>query len=166
MGKTNQCTTTTSYATTSAYASGPLLRYTIYLANPRDPPHCHVNQRNGRTWIDNLAAFRQGAAYRNARDQAKEKRDERIEVANGRATSLASGHRNSMPHQSSFSTNCRYTAADFRFMRSQFGQHMAYCDTSFSSHLPARSGFHSCLRNFLIFHAHRSLVPNSIALPL
>jgi hypothetical protein len=81
-----------AYTITSTFDGEHLHMYTTHPtqpANPGDPPEYHMNQLNGWTVTGNSEAFRQGAtAYRNARDWAKEKRDEFIETANGRVTNL------------------------------------------------------------------------------
>ena len=77
-----------AYTITSTYASGQLKLYTTHLAKPRGPgfPHEYImTQLKGWAMTSDPETFRQGAsAYRNARDWAKEKRDELIRLANER----------------------------------------------------------------------------------
>ncbi|KAK2795046.1 hypothetical protein FQN50_009805 [Emmonsiellopsis sp. PD_5] len=77
-----------AYTITSTYHGGQLKLYTTHLAEPRGPgcdPEYYMTQLNGWCMFGNLETFRQGAStYRNARDWAKEKRDEFIRVANER----------------------------------------------------------------------------------
>lgn len=79
-----------AYTITSIYAGGTLTLYTSHPVQPRKPggqPEYYMNQLRGWLLTDNLESFRQGVtAYRNARDWAKEKRDEFIKAANRRAT--------------------------------------------------------------------------------
>ena len=74
---------------TSTYYSGMLKMYTTHVAQPKDPggrPEYHMTQINSWAMTGNADTFRQGArAYRNARDWAKQQRDEAINRANERA---------------------------------------------------------------------------------
>ena len=82
-----------SYTITSSYSDGLLQIYTTHPTAPVNPggrPEYYMNKLNGWDMTGNPEAFRQGAtAYRNARDWAKEKRDEMIEIVNQKATSVA-----------------------------------------------------------------------------
>ena len=81
-----------AYTITSSYSNGLLQMYTTHPTAPTNPggqPEYHMNQLNNWGMTGNPETFRQGAtAYRNARDWAKEKRDEMIEAANQKAVSL------------------------------------------------------------------------------
>ncbi|KAL8735398.1 MAG: hypothetical protein Q9166_000943 [cf. Caloplaca sp. 2 TL-2023] len=74
---------------TSIYHDGTLKMYTSHVAPPRSSggrPEYHMTQLKGWSMTGDLEAFRQGArTYRNARDWAKEQRDEAIRQANERA---------------------------------------------------------------------------------
>lgn len=74
---------------TSIYHHGQLQMYTSHVAQPKNPggrPEYHMTQINTWGMTGNADTFRQGArAYRNARDWAKQQRDEVIERANERA---------------------------------------------------------------------------------
>ena len=78
-----------TYAITSTYHTSGLL--TVYAThptmskNPANPTEYHMTQLRSFSMTDHLDTFRQGArAFRNARDWAKEKRDEVIAAANGK----------------------------------------------------------------------------------
>ncbi|EDN02333.1 predicted protein [Histoplasma mississippiense (nom. inval.)] len=75
-----------AYTLTSIYHGGTLKLYTTHLTEPEGPSHRPeyiMTQLNTWGMTGNLETFRQGAcAYRNARDWAKEKRDEFIRTAN------------------------------------------------------------------------------------
>ncbi|PGH28523.1 hypothetical protein GX50_08733 [[Emmonsia] crescens] len=75
-----------AYTLTSTYHGGQLKLYTTHLMEPEGPgrrPEYIMTQLNTWGMTGNLETFRQGAcAYRNARDWAKEKRDEFIRAAN------------------------------------------------------------------------------------
>ncbi|KAH7021752.1 hypothetical protein B0J12DRAFT_705367 [Macrophomina phaseolina] len=77
-----------AYTITSIYHGGQLKMYTSHVAPPRSPggrPEYHMSQINTWGMTGNADTFRQGArAYRNARDWAKEQRDEAIRQANER----------------------------------------------------------------------------------
>lgn len=77
-----------AYTVTSIYNDGQLKMYTSHPSQPTGPenrPEYFMNQLRSFSVTDTPESFRQGAtAYRNARDWAKEKRDEFIEAANGR----------------------------------------------------------------------------------
>jgi hypothetical protein len=83
-----------AYTLASTYhgGTGTLQIYTTHPTQPAKPggrPEYHMNQAEAFAMTRNVEIFRQGAtAYRNARNWAKEKRDEFIETANGRVTSL------------------------------------------------------------------------------
>ena len=87
-GKNEPVYDNNAYTITSIYSDGTLKFYTTHPARPAGPhdrPEYFINQLNGWQMTGNINAFRQGAAaYRNARDWAKEKRDGFIEVANRR----------------------------------------------------------------------------------
>lgn len=81
-----------AYTITSTFDGEHLHMYATHSTqptNPEDPPEYHMNQLRSFAMTDTAESFRQGAtAYRNGRDWAKKKRDEFIEAANGRVTSL------------------------------------------------------------------------------
>ncbi|KAF2105227.1 hypothetical protein BDV96DRAFT_509744 [Lophiotrema nucula] len=78
-----------AHTITSTYHDGTLKMYTSHVAQPSSPagrPEYHMTQLNGYNMTGNADTFRQGArAYRNARDWAKEQRDEAVRQANERA---------------------------------------------------------------------------------
>ncbi|KAI2085718.1 hypothetical protein LOZ36_003809 [Ophidiomyces ophidiicola] len=75
-----------AYTLTSIYHGGTLKLYTTHPGKSNDPDHhseYFMTQLRSYSLTDTPEAFRQGAsAYRNARDWAKEKRDEFIRAAN------------------------------------------------------------------------------------
>jgi len=77
-----------AYTVTSIYNDGTLKLYTSHPTQPtgsENRPEYYMTQLNTWGMTGNPETFRQGAAaYRNARDWAKEKRDRFIEAANGR----------------------------------------------------------------------------------
>ncbi|ODH50722.1 hypothetical protein GX48_03230 [Paracoccidioides brasiliensis] len=77
-----------AYTLTLTYHGGTLKLYTTHLIKPEGPgrrPEYIMTQLNTWGMTGNLETFRQGAcAYRNARDWAKEKRDEFIRTTNER----------------------------------------------------------------------------------
>ena len=77
-----------AYTITSIYNDGQLKLYTSHPSQPANPggrPEYYMNQLKGYAMTSDSETFRQGAAaYRNARDWAKEKRDGFIEAANGK----------------------------------------------------------------------------------
>ena len=81
-----------AYTITSIYQAGQLKMYTSHVFQSPGSgrrPEYHMHQLRQLAMIDTAEAFRQGAtAYRNARDWAKEKRDEAIRQANERANEL------------------------------------------------------------------------------
>ena len=83
-----------AYTITSTYysSSGDLTIYSTYPTlsnNPQNLIEYRITQLNGQKITGNLEAFRQGAsALRNARDQAKEKREELIIAANGKVPDI------------------------------------------------------------------------------
>ena len=85
-----------AYTITSAYhsATGTLQVYTTHPTQPTVPeesPKYHMTQLRSFAMTDTAEAFRQGAsAFRNARDWAKENRDELIVAANVRVKSMLS----------------------------------------------------------------------------
>ncbi|KAK5020591.1 hypothetical protein LTR60_000378 [Cryomyces antarcticus] len=84
-----------AYTITSTYHDGTLKMYTTHSTQPAEPdgmPGYHMTQLN--TWgvTGNLETFRQGAsAFRNARDWAKEQRDNTITRANAKANNSPGG---------------------------------------------------------------------------
>jgi hypothetical protein len=78
-----------AYTITSIYYGGQLKMYTSHLAQPNGPgsrPKYYITQINTWGMTGNNETCRQGAtAFRNARDWAKEQRDEAIRQANERA---------------------------------------------------------------------------------
>ena len=75
---------------TAIYYGGQLGQMSMYIihhaqsGDNRDRPEYYMHQLNSWSMIGNIETFRQGAtAYRNARDWAKEQRDEAIRHANG-----------------------------------------------------------------------------------
>lgn len=83
-----------AYAITSTYhcATGTLQMYTVHpnrSNDPNDSPEYHMSQLRSFSMTDTAERFREGArAFRNARDWAKEQRDELITAANGRTTGM------------------------------------------------------------------------------
>ena len=81
-----------AYTITSTFDGRLLSMYTTHPTVPTNPggqPEYHMNQLNSWGMTGNVETFRQGAtAYRNARDWAKERRDEFIEAANERVATL------------------------------------------------------------------------------
>jgi len=83
-----------AYTVTSTYhgGSGTLTVYTTHPTpskNPKSPTEYRMTQLNSFAVTGNLDTFRQGAsALRNARDWAKEKREELIAAANGKALNV------------------------------------------------------------------------------
>ncbi|OAX78537.1 hypothetical protein ACJ72_07154 [Emergomyces africanus] len=77
-----------AYTLTSTYHGGTLKLYTTHISQSDDPDYHHeyfMTQVKGWSLTSDVETFRQGAsAYRNARDWAKEKRDEFIRTANER----------------------------------------------------------------------------------
>ncbi|OJD27310.1 hypothetical protein ACJ73_01303 [Blastomyces percursus] len=77
-----------AYTLTSTYHGGQLKLYTTHLSEPEDlgcHPEYIMTQLKGWSMTSDPGTFRHGAsAYRNARDWAKEKRDEFIRAANER----------------------------------------------------------------------------------
>lgn len=78
-----------AYTITSTYHGGVLKMYTSHLTQPTRPrgqPEYFKTYLNGYCMTGDLETFRKGAsAYRNARDWAKEQRDEAIKKANERS---------------------------------------------------------------------------------
>lgn len=78
-----------AHTITSIYSDGQLKIYTSHPVQPTSPggrPEYYIHQLNAWSMTGNIETFRQGAAaYRNARDWAKEQRDNAINRANGRA---------------------------------------------------------------------------------
>ena len=81
-----------AYTMSASFQAGTLSLYSHHLTAPAEaggPPAYHMNQIDAFAMTGNPQTFRQGAtAYRNARDWAKEQRDEMIAVANRRAAGL------------------------------------------------------------------------------
>ena len=77
-----------AYTIMSIYSDGQLKMYTSHPTQPSSPggrPEYCMNQLRSFAMTDTAETFRQGAtAYRNARDWAKEQRDEAIKRANER----------------------------------------------------------------------------------
>ena len=75
-----------AYTITCTYLAGTLKLYTSHLDQPASHggrPEYYMNQLSGYALTSDPGTFRLGAtAFRNARDWAKEKRDECIEAAN------------------------------------------------------------------------------------
>ena len=75
-----------AYTMSASFQAGTLSLYSHHLTAPTEIgglPACHMNQIRSFAMTDSPETFRQGAtAYRNARDWAREQRDEIIEVAN------------------------------------------------------------------------------------
>ena len=78
-----------SYTISSSFDGEQLRMFTTYPTAPTNlggQPEYYMNQLRGWIMTDRAETFRQGAtAYRNARDWAKEKRDESIKAVNERA---------------------------------------------------------------------------------
>ncbi len=81
-----------AYTITSTYNDGTLKMYTIHPTqafNVEDSPEYHMTQLRGWLLTDTPETFRQGVgAFRNARDWAKEQRDQLIASTNGRITGM------------------------------------------------------------------------------
>ncbi|KAF3482660.1 uncharacterized protein GIQ15_01984 [Arthroderma uncinatum] len=76
-----------AYTITSTYQAGQLKLYTTHLTAPQESSRSEYIMTSLRSFAmtDNRDTFRKGAsAYRNARDWAKEQRDELIKAANER----------------------------------------------------------------------------------
>jgi hypothetical protein len=77
-----------AYTITSTYHGGQLKLYTTHLGEPKGPrrrPEYFMTQLKGWSMTGDAETFRKGAtAYRNARDWAKEMRDDFIMAANER----------------------------------------------------------------------------------
>ncbi|KAF2803000.1 uncharacterized protein BDZ99DRAFT_468645 [Mytilinidion resinicola] len=82
-----------AYTITSIYHGGTLRMYTSHRTQPTSAggrPKYYMTQLRSFAMTDTAKTFRQGArAYRNARDWAKEQRNEAIEQANERASPVA-----------------------------------------------------------------------------
>ena len=96
-----------AYTITSTYhPCGLLTMYTAHPTmseDPANPPEYRMTQLNSWSMIGNLETFRQGAgALRNARDWAKEKRDELIAAANSKV--LDTEHSDLVSSTQSFSS--------------------------------------------------------------
>ena len=78
-----------AYTITSIYHGGQLKMFTSHPAEPdgsRSRPEYHMHQLRSFAMADIAETFRQGAAYyRNARDWARDQRDEAVRHANKRA---------------------------------------------------------------------------------
>ncbi|EER41077.1 conserved hypothetical protein [Histoplasma capsulatum H143] len=87
-----------AYTITSTYLGGHLKLYSTHLVQSPDldcPPEYIMTQLKGWSITSDLETFVRGvSAYRNARDWAKEKRDEFIRLANERHAELAAQSRN------------------------------------------------------------------------
>ncbi|KAI1974678.1 hypothetical protein LOZ53_003380 [Ophidiomyces ophidiicola] len=83
-----------AYTIISTYQAGQLKLYTTHPTAPRESdgrPEYIMTQLNAWSMVGSADGFRQGAsAYRNARDWAKEQRDEFIKSANERHTQALS----------------------------------------------------------------------------
>ncbi|KAK5015217.1 hypothetical protein LTR60_002980, partial [Cryomyces antarcticus] len=86
-----------AYTITSTYhnSTGTLMMYTTHPTQPVESdgkPGYHMTQLNTWGMTGNLETFRQGAsAFRNARDWAKEQRDDAITRANAKANNSPGG---------------------------------------------------------------------------
>ena len=82
-----------AYTITSTYLDGQLKMYSSHVTRPSLPggrPEYFMTQLNAWSMTGNIETFRQGVtAYRNARDWAKEHRDEAIRMANKMANKMA-----------------------------------------------------------------------------
>ncbi|QSS48831.1 hypothetical protein I7I53_08962 [Histoplasma capsulatum var. duboisii H88] len=91
------------YTLTSTYHGGTLNLYTTHIKKSDDSdgrPEYIMTQLKGWSMTSDLETFRQGAsAYRNARDWAKEKRDEFIGMANKRLSEACSQHSSTSQNQ-------------------------------------------------------------------
>lgn len=75
-----------AYTITSIYHGGQLKMFTSHHTSPGSRPEYPMHQLNTWGMTGNIETFRQGAThYQNARDWAKEQRDEAIRRANKRA---------------------------------------------------------------------------------
>ncbi|EQL31109.1 hypothetical protein BDFG_06499 [Blastomyces dermatitidis ATCC 26199] len=92
-----------AYTLTSIYHGGTLKLYTTHIGKPKIPdrhPEYFMTQLRSYSLTDTSETFRQGAcAYRNARDWAKEKRDEFIGMANKRLSEACSQHSSTSQNQ-------------------------------------------------------------------
>ena len=89
-----------AYTISSVYNDGQLKMYTSHPAQPGPGggPEYFTTQLNSWSITGNSRTFREGAAaYRNARDWAKEQRDQAIERANGRVKEGANVAQQSVP---------------------------------------------------------------------
>ncbi len=81
-----------AYTITSTYHNGHLQMYTTHLTQLTDhenSPEYHMTQLNAFAMTGTAERFREGAsAFRNARDWAKEQRDQMIAAANGKAIGM------------------------------------------------------------------------------
>ncbi|PGH27177.1 hypothetical protein AJ80_01134 [Polytolypa hystricis UAMH7299] len=93
-----------TYTLTSIYHGGALKIYATHVTTSEGPdsrPEYITTQVNTWGMTGNPETFRQGiSAYRNARDWAKEKRDEFIRAANERLSEAHSQHSSITQHQS------------------------------------------------------------------
>ena len=81
-----------AYCITATYHDGTLKLYTTHATQPAEPggnPHYHMSQLGAVAMVHTADTFRQAAgAFRNARDWAKEQRDNVISLANQKANSI------------------------------------------------------------------------------
>lgn len=84
-----------AYTITSIYHNGQLKMYTVHPAQPNGPgsrPEYYMTQLKGWSMTSDPETFRKGAtAFRNARDWAREQRDQAIEKANQRVDANLAG---------------------------------------------------------------------------
>jgi hypothetical protein len=94
-GQENSSHDNNAYTISTIYHDGTLKMYTSYPTqptNPGSPPEYHMHQLRSFAMADTAETFRQGAtSYRNARDWAKEQRDEAIRRANERVSECQAG---------------------------------------------------------------------------
>ncbi|PGH35907.1 hypothetical protein GX50_01232 [[Emmonsia] crescens] len=92
----DKSTDNNAYTFTSTYHGGTLKLYTTHVTETSGSgchPEYFMTQLKGCSMTSDPETFRQGAsAYRNARDWAKEKRDEFIRLANERQSEAQSQH--------------------------------------------------------------------------
>ena len=82
-----------AYTITSTYHDGTLKLYAVHptqSTNPENTPEYHMTQLNTFAITGTAERFREGiSAFRNARDWAKEQRDDLIAVANSRIIGIS-----------------------------------------------------------------------------
>lgn len=102
-----------SYTITSTYSSGLLQLYTIHPTlspGSEDLPEYHMTQLRSFAMTDTAERFREGAtAFRNARDWAKDRRNEVIAAANDRLADMPTATTTTTSESSGENTSSRST---------------------------------------------------------